>query len=92
MFRRNRDRDDVTGLVERGMIISEMKASLTLSIMDSMRQRRLSIEDAARIADVEPATMRTLVERRELLWFSAQELIEILDAIDASGPRYGGRP
>lgn len=74
------------------MILSEIKASPTLSIMDSMRQRGLSIEDAAKIADVEPATMRTLLERRELLWFSAQELIEILDPTDASALRYGAKP
>lgn len=74
------------------MIISEMKASLKLSIMDSMRQRGLSIEDATRIADVELPTMRTHLERRELLWFTGEDLIEIVDAIDASAPRYGAKP
>ena len=74
------------------MVINEIKATLALSILDSMRQRGLSVEAAAQAAGVDPERLRALVERRDLKAFSAEDLMDILDAIDGSGPRYGGKP
>lgn len=71
-------------------LMSEMKATTAMSILSSMRQRGLSADAAASITGVEPERMRALVETRDLKGWSVDELGDVLDAIDASGPRYGG--
>ncbi|WP_187970706.1 XRE family transcriptional regulator [Aquibium microcysteis] len=68
----------------------ELRATITLSILDSIRQRGLSTEEAAAIAGVHPEDMRTLVERRDNKGFTLEALDDVLQAIDAHGPRYGG--
>ena len=55
----------------------------------ALRQRGLSVEDAAEITGIDVERMRALVERREIERFTVEELADILDAVDASGPRYG---
>lgn len=70
-------------------MISEMKATLALSILDSIRQRGLSTEAAADVAGLDVERMRALVEARDFKAFGVEELGDILDAIDASGPRMG---
>lgn len=72
-------------------MMREMKASLALSILDSIRQRGLSTEAAADVAGLDVERMRALVERRELRGVGVDELGEILDAIDASGPKFWGK-
>ncbi|MER8618015.1 hypothetical protein NKG99_14410 [Mesorhizobium sp. M1409] len=73
------------------MMVKEMKATLALSILDSIRQRDLSVEAAAEVTGTEIERMRALVEKREIGRFGIEELVDILDAVDASGPRYGHR-
>ncbi|MFD2054211.1 hypothetical protein ACFSQT_14240 [Mesorhizobium calcicola] len=68
-----------------------IKADLALSILDNIRQRGLSVEAVAEIAGVDVERMRALVERREIERFVVEEMEDILEAVDASGPRFGGR-
>lgn len=65
----------------------EMKATRTLSILRQHRQRGVSIETAADTVGLYVERMRELIERRELRGFGVEELGDILDVIDASGPR-----
>ena len=73
------------------LMIKGIKASLALSILDSLRQRSLSVEAAAEITGIEMDRMRALVERREFGQFGLDELADILEAVDSSAPRYGGK-
>ncbi|MBZ9798722.1 hypothetical protein [Mesorhizobium sp. ES1-4] len=66
-----------------------LKADLTLSILDSMRQRGMSVDATVEITGIELERMRALVERREIEKFSVEELADLLEAVDASGPRFG---
>ncbi|MBP0439902.1 hypothetical protein [Tianweitania sediminis] len=43
-------------------VMSEVRATAILSIKDSMRQRQLSVEDAAGLAGVTPEELRGIVE------------------------------
>lgn len=67
----------------------ELRATLTLSILSSIQQRGLTTEEAVAIAGVDLEDMRTLVERRDNMGFTLEALDDALQAIDASGPRYG---
>ena len=72
-------------------LLSELRATTVLSILDSIRQRGLSVEAAAEIAEVDVERMRAMVDRRDFRAFGLDDLGEILQAIEGSGPRYGGR-
>lgn len=63
-------------------LITEMKATTALSIMDTLRQRGLSVEEAADVADIDVERMRDLVERRQFKTFGVDELEEILEALE----------
>ena len=45
---------------------SEIRASLALSVVDTMRQRGLSAEDVAALANVEAGQVGALVECRDV--------------------------
>lgn len=68
-------------------LITELKATTTLCILDTLRQRGLSAEDAADIAGIDADRMRDLIERRAVKDFGVDELEEILEALDAPTPR-----
>ena len=63
-------------------VVPEVKASLLISIKDSMRQKGLSMSEAAWIAGVEPRRLRAIVADRRVHQVSAEELDRILRAID----------
>lgn len=67
-------------------VVPEIKASLILSINDSMRQKGLSISEAAWIAGIEPRRLRGIVEDRRVHQVSAEALDRILQAIDEWEP------
>lgn len=73
------------------MLMREYIADLTLSILDSIRQRGLSIEAAAEVAGIDVEQMRALVEKRQAVDLTHYDLESIHDAIDAI-PRYGRNP
>lgn len=67
------------------LFMREYLADLTLSILDSIRQRGLSVEDAAEVAGVDVEQMRMLVEKQQAANLTHRDLEGVLDAI----PRYG---
>ncbi len=73
------------------LLMREYMADLTLSILDSIRQRGLSVEEAADVAGIDVEQMRTLVEERKAVDLTHNDLEEIHDASDAI-PRYGRKP
>lgn len=62
-------------------VVPEVKASLILSIKDSMRQKRLSLSEAACIAGIKPQRLRAIMEQRRVLGVNAEALDRILQAI-----------
>jgi len=72
-------------------LLSELRATTVLSILDPLRQRGLTVDAAAEITGVDVERMRALVERRDFRAFGIDELGDILQAIDGSGLRFGGR-
>lgn len=73
------------------MLMREYVADLTLSILDSIRQRGLSVQEAAEVAGIDVEQMRLLVEERKAVDLTHNDLESIHDAIDAI-PRYGRTP
>ena len=70
-------------------LLSELRATTVLSILDPLRQRGLTVDAAAEITGVDVERTRALIERRAIEKFTVEELEDILQAVDASGPRYG---
>ena len=66
--------------------VPEAKASLILSIKDAMRQKRLSLTEAAWIAGIEPHKLRGILERSRQVQASVETLDSILEAIDEWHP------
>ena len=64
-------------------LITELKATTALSILDTLRQRGLSIEEAAEVAGIETNRMRDLVDHRAFKDFGVDEIEEILESLEA---------
>lgn len=82
------DTDDV---VITATVHKAYKADLTLSILESIRQRGLSAEEAVEVTGIDVERMLALIERRNSSAMSANDLKHILDSIDRL-PKYGGKP
>ncbi|WP_189590963.1 hypothetical protein [Mesorhizobium sp. M8A.F.Ca.ET.207.01.1.1] len=65
-------------------LLSELRATTVLSILDTIRQRGLSVESAAEIADVDVGVMRALVERRDFRMLDVHALGRIMEALEAA--------
>jgi len=65
-------------------LVPEVKATAILSIRDSMRQRGLSVDEAAVIADVDPEELRGIIEGR-VSHVSLETLGSIMEALEAPG-------
>lgn len=67
-------------------VVPEVKASLIISIIDSMRRKGLSMPEAAWIVGVTPARLRGIVQDRRVYGVSIEVLDKILEAIDQWEP------
>jgi predicted HTH domain antitoxin len=65
-------------------LMSELRATMVLSILDTIRQRGLSVEAAAEIADVDVGVMRALVERRDYRMLDVYALGRVMEALEAA--------
>lgn len=66
-------------------LVPEIKATAILSIRDSMRQRGLSLEEAADLAGLHADELREIVEARQVQHVSVSALDRILEALAAPG-------
>lgn len=74
------EEDDMPGYTVG--VVPEVKASLIISIKDSMWRKQLSLTEAAWIAGITPDRLRGIVERRQVHAVSADDLDRVLQAID----------
>lgn len=66
-------------------LLAELKATTILSIRDTLRQRGLSVEDAASIIGMHADELRAIVEARQVRHVSLEALEDIIEALDRSG-------
>lgn len=62
-------------------LVPEIKATAILSIRDSMRQRGLTIDEAAATVSIDPEQMRAIVGARQVHNVSVETLNRIVDAL-----------